>query len=258
MARFSKIHLPIAVFLGLIAVKGWKIHHALGAAAAISALTWMLDYFAPVEYSFSVVYIVPAGAAAEASDGKGPDKKLLYAGGCKLKEMPANSNSLDAHLQEKNLTPVDCAIFTELGKEWMLYGRADDAPLPIAEEQATDSQDTPTPARKKGRLNAFATELAGVQLRGPAVVVPRDRDWRPSVLGRIDMLSGNAGKRQRIESAVKVVTCEALLQVHAAADAAESSAARVLKQVAEVQDTLHKRRDGECEAEARMEPVVVD
>jgi len=222
-------------------------------AAGVTALAYLLDLFTPIDHSFNVVYIVPEGkAAVEAED------KFTYAAGCKLKQMQANSKSLDLHLEEKGLTLVDCTVFDETDKEWVLYARPTGVSLPVAaDEQSTT--DAPEAPKKKGRYNGFVSNLAGVQLCGPAVVMPADREWKPVVLGRMDMLSGQAGRRQKLESVGKVVTLQALLEVHSQAEGrADASAARILKQVTNnVQGTLHKRRGG-GEGEENTEDAPAD
>merc|ERR1711971_972339 len=124
--------------------------------------------------------------------------------------------------------------------EWLLYGRANAPALPIA-----DSDEASLSTRPKGRVNVVATVLASTELRGAAIVIPKDREWKPTVLGRIDMLSGNATKRCASESATKVVTCKALLDIY---DATKATTA-VLEKLSDVQGAL-RRRSGEGEADA--------
>merc|ERR1711972_1223225 len=106
-------------------------------------------------------------------------------------------------LTERGLVPIHCPQFEKMGKEWVLYGR--DSQLSLALEN-----DGSAPPKKKGRPNAFASRLAGRSLRGPAVIGPVHRDWRPTIMGRMDMLSGLATKRNQLESETKTVTREAV------------------------------------------------
>lgn len=246
--RVCTLRLPIALFLGLLVVRKWSLLQSIGVTAVVTFIAWLLDFFTPVENSFSVVYISPAAAT------ESQDKRIRRAVGCNLKEMLANSRSLDAHLQDKGLTEVECSVFNDQGKEWVLYARN---PVVIVDaEPVTDSQEHPAPVRKKGRLNPIASQLAGFPLHGPAVVLPADRSWKPTVLGRMDMISGAASRRRKVEGAVKAVTTDILLEVYAQTDQSTvSSLENVAATCGAVENTLRKRRDGEGMAEGTSDSL---
>lgn len=249
LPKICSLRLPLALFLGLLVVRKWSVSLSFGVTAAVTAVAWLFDFFTPVQNTFSVVYINPA---AKDDDAEAADKRIRHIDGCNLKEMMANSKSLDAHFEDRGLAPVECAIFEEQGKEWVLMARtAISAPV-ILDEQATDVQGAQAPARKKGRFNQFASRLAGVRLHGPAVVLPLDRTWKPVVLGRMDMLSGAAAARRKAEAPIHMVTTEVLLEVYAAAD---WSATSVLEHLAVAQDTLRKRCGAEGEAKTAFEDL---
>lgn len=189
-------------------VKRWSYEHALAAAAIIGFLTWLFERLTRFELPFPVVYLVPSSesSATSSEDRQGE----VIVSGCRVREMPANSSALDRHLSERALRPLKCKVFEEDGLEWVLYARLGDASIAST---SAPSEERP----RQGRRNAVASGLFGAELRGPAVVVPLEREWRPKGMGRIDWMSGAAKKRIAWEKPRKTVSREAVLRAFAAA-----------------------------------------
>eukprot|EP00928_Gymnodinium_smaydae_P062657 TRINITY_DN46474_c0_g1_i1.p1 TRINITY_DN46474_c0_g1~~TRINITY_DN46474_c0_g1_i1.p1 ORF type:complete len:299 (-),score=54.34 TRINITY_DN46474_c0_g1_i1:20-868(-) len=195
---------PVCFYLVLTYVRHWDTTSALAAAAVVGFLSWVVDRFTDVDLCFQVVYLVP-GKAVDAID-----QSVVVVDGCKVKEMAAQADVLDAHLAQKGLTLVPCELFDELGREWVLYGRV-----------ASAREDVSNKAPRRPARNTLASRLARRELCGAAVVAPRDRDWRPQGFGRFDWMSGAARKRIELERPLMTVSRTSVLEVLADVAACE-------------------------------------
>merc|ERR1712151_791302 len=108
--------------MGLIALAFMATTMAVGPVkgVALTLLVGVIAYSvnAPSERTFKVVYINPTNRDAV-------EEKVVD--GCIIKEMNANTKTLQAHLTEKELEPTICPLFLELGKEWMIHTRVNAA-----------------------------------------------------------------------------------------------------------------------------------
>eukprot|EP00929_Paragymnodinium_shiwhaense_P120681 TRINITY_DN92692_c0_g1_i1.p1 TRINITY_DN92692_c0_g1~~TRINITY_DN92692_c0_g1_i1.p1 ORF type:complete len:274 (+),score=57.86 TRINITY_DN92692_c0_g1_i1:39-824(+) len=205
-------HVICCIFLGLVLKRGFSPGEALALAALAGLAYKLLDHLTSFELQFQVVYVQGAGKDLEST----PTTPVCgIVDGCIVKEMAALSGTLDKHLRERCLEKVHCPLFSKLGKKWVLYART----TPLAPLKLADDGDDSAAKPKKAKYNAFASQLAGCDVFGSAVVAPADRDWRPTVTGRFDMLTGNAAARSKAEGQVNCVSWAALVAAHSAAEA---------------------------------------
>lgn len=242
MSPLQFLQFACVLFLGLV-LSGKVTPIMAAAAAGLAAFAGMLLEhftafgFGAINPAFKVVYMLPSKH----------DGGEALVDGCAIKEVNSQAAGLLRHLDERELVCIDCPLFDRFEKEWVLYGRPG---VLVSQMQSEDSRSTSHEVsavqRKKGLINRVASQLAGITLYGPAVIAPRDMDWKPIVHGRLDMMSGSAGARFATESVAKRVTYEAVMKLYQGSNVEgfqDLDNARIARLVAAVSKECHSQED---------------
>lgn len=231
-------------------MRKWDLVWSIGVTALVSTIAWLIDYFLPVESYCNIVYMVPAKAESSNSS----EENGIVVDGCKLFERQVLCKNLDAYLKKEQMIEIACPVLAESEKEWILHAAPENALLADAADDSARQA-----AVKKKRLNTIASALARSSVRGRAVVVPMHRDWRPTIMGRIDMLTGMYKQRKEAEEVVKVVTRDRVIQIYKDAQVtSETMVTEVERKAAEIHKTLTGRSATTDDQEADTSAPIAD